>query len=100
MSKHTSLVKQVASYRSLDGTLHTSRLTALMENQKIEVRGIIQSGYNGMPIKNCTLTVTDAVNIALQNVDKLATVIRKYNQAIKRERENGQRRIQKCLTVQ
>jgi len=82
-------IKQVPSFKDSTNTLHTSKLAALIAEQKIAVRGVIQSGYNGMPIKNGTLTVGDAVAIALEKSDSLDKIVRQFNKAINRERAKG-----------
>jgi len=79
-------LKQVPSYQTSDGTLHASKLTALIHEQKIEVRGIIQSGLGGVPLRNGHVTTAEAVQIILENSDKLAKINSIYKQAINRER--------------
>lgn len=95
MSKHTSLVKQVPSYQSIDGNLHPNKLNALLANQRIEIRGLIQSQKkdNGAG----TLTVNDAVLIVLDNAEEMAKVVRKYRRAIKKERETGLKAVDKVV---
>lgn len=82
-------IKQVPSFKTSDGTLHPTRLQALLAERKIELRGIVQSGPDGVPLKNGNLTVQEAVTIMIQNSQKIAERCRYYSQAIKREQAKG-----------
>ncbi len=83
------MIKKVPSFKDSAGTLHESQLLALIAEQKIELRGIIQGGPGGVQIKNGTLSVMDAVAIMIENGSQIAERCRYYRQAIKREREKG-----------
>jgi hypothetical protein len=44
-----------------------------------------------MPLKNGTLTVSDAISICKENGIKIAETVRKFNNLIKKERESGEK---------
>ena len=79
-------LKQVQSFQTSDGKLHTSRLQALLEEQKIEIRGVIQSDMRGSAKFATSLTTTDATQIIIDNIDKLVAITRRYDRSIKHER--------------
>ena len=79
-------ISKVAVYQDSAGHNHPSRLQALVAEQKIAVRGIIQQGYNGLPLKKDTLTTYDAVSVILERSEDIVNAVRKYNKAIKLER--------------
>jgi hypothetical protein len=82
-------IKSVIGYKASDGGIHQDKLNALVAEQKIELRGLIQQGYNGVPLKNGTLTVMDAIFIILERSEEIVKVVRKYNHQISRERSKN-----------
>ena len=77
--------REVVHYDSAENRFN-SRLQALVSEQKIAVRGFVQQGYNGLPLKNGSLTTQDAVNIILERSEDLVNAVRKYNKLIRVER--------------
>lgn len=84
-------LKQIQAFQTTDGQVHESKLKGLMHEREIEIRGIIQSGPDGIPLKNGVLTMGDAIKIITQNIETLSVRLRWYRDAIKRERERGQK---------
>lgn len=83
------MIQQAVVYKDSAGVSHDTKLQALVSEKKIELRGIVQSGANGVPIKNGSLTVQDAVAILLEKAGVAASIIKKYDKAINKERAKG-----------
>ena len=75
---------QVPSFRTSDGNLHESKLTALTEQRKLDIRAILQS--DARVGKGQTLTHTDATLAIISNYDAITNTCRKFQIAINRER--------------
>jgi len=83
-------LKQVASFQTSDGQLHASKLQALIREQRLEIRGVIQSGPGGIPLRNGHVATDEAVQIIIENMDKLSRIAGRYNKSIKHERLKAQ----------
>ena len=85
------MIKRIPSYLTSDNRIHTSKIEALKAEQKIELRSIIQRGYNGTPIRNGTLTVTDAIHICLENGHKIVDTMRRFDKMIRHEEKQEEK---------
>lgn len=81
-----SLVKTAVVFKDEAGQTHESALKCLLANKRIAIRGLIQQGTNGIPLKNGHVTVEDAVQIVLERAKEFSAVVNKYDKAINRER--------------
>lgn len=80
-------ITQVPSYKTTDGRLHESKLKALSEQQKIDIRAVVQSDERVG--KQASMTHSDAVAVYITHQEKLNKVFRQYQIAINRERSRA-----------
>jgi len=82
-------LKPCPGFKTTDGQFHTSRLQGLLAQQKIDVRGLLQSHPIGAALKNGHVPTCDAVQIIIDDADKFADIVRRYRRSIKHERSKG-----------
>lgn len=87
------LVKQVPSYADSKNERHASKLLALISEQKIQVRGIIQTAHEKKFGKapNGVIPVADVISLAIDNAKEIAECVGKFDRAIKKERAAGEK---------
>jgi hypothetical protein len=77
-------IKETKGFSTSDGKFHTSKLQALVAEQKIALRGIIQSDVKYSGRQNFTSTdVADAIE---RNVEQIKKVTTYFKTAINRAR--------------
>jgi hypothetical protein len=78
------MIQEIKAFKTSDQKTHESKLMALLHEQDIEIRGILQSDEDFG--KNPTISHQVAAKNVIRNFDKISKVMAKYKQAINRER--------------
>jgi hypothetical protein len=71
------MITQVRGYQTSDGQIHTDRATALTQELKIELRGLVQQHTRSQH-----LTTTDVAAFLAGNMDKVGEVMTSYRKKI------------------
>ncbi len=78
------MLKEVKSFKTSDGKLHESRLSALLTERTIEIRAIFNKDSNKI-----NKVEADYVQCILNNINDLSSVMQRYNKMIKNERSKA-----------
>ncbi len=73
------MIKQVSSFQTTDGKLHTTRLEALTAQLTIDVRGVMQANSIG---KMGNLTVTDAAGFISTHATEVYKLLKAYRASV------------------
>lgn len=76
-----------AGFTTTDNAFHQSKLGALVHQQRLDLRGVVQSDdkYG----TRAHLTAVEVADVVVRNADKIAELTRHYSKAIKKERTKG-----------
>ena len=72
---------QVKSYKTSDGQIHESKVSALQREYSIEIRGLIQSAIGHRD----SLTTTEVSKILCTESEKFSKIVGRYKKLINKE---------------